>query len=114
MTKTTAAVWLWTPRVLGVAMALFLSLFALDAFEGKSILEAIPGFLIHLIPSFLLLAIVALAWRMPLVGAAGFTLLALVYAVMVHWRAGWIAFIGGPLIVIAMLFAGSARHRLPQ
>ena len=46
--------------------------------------------------------------------AAGFTLLALVYAVMVHWRAGWIAFIGGPLIVIAMLFAGSARHRLPQ
>ncbi len=36
MTKTNTAVWLWTPRVLGVPMALFLSLFALDAFEGTS------------------------------------------------------------------------------
>lgn len=112
MTNTNAAVWLWTPRVLGIAMALFLSIFALDAFEHRSFIEAIPAFIIHLTPSFLVLAVVAVAWRVPLLGAAGFTLLAITYAVMVHWRLGWIVFIGGPLIVIALLFAVSARYRV--
>src|SRR5947208_2286980 len=87
MTRTNAAVLLWAPRGAGVAMALFLSLFALDAVDGKSIVEAIPAFLVHLGPASLVLAIVALAWRFPLAGAAGFTLLAIGYAVMVHWRA---------------------------
>lgn len=112
MTRTNAAVWLWTPRGLGVAMALFLSLFALDAFDGRPILEAIPGFIIHLLPSFLVLAVVALAWRVPLAGAAGFTLLAVTYGVMVHWRMAWVVPIGGPLIVIALLFVMSARYRV--
>ena len=86
MTKRHAAVLLWAPRVAAVAMALFLSLFALDAFDGTSFIEAIPGFIIHLGPAFAVVAMLWLGWRFPLAGAAGFTLLAIGYGVMVRWR----------------------------
>jgi len=110
MTKTlTAAVWI--PRIAGIAMALFLSLFALDAFNDKSFIDALPGFLMHLRPAALVLLVVALSWRIPLAGAVGFSLLALGYAMMVHWRPDWIAVISGPLLVVAVLFLVSARYR---
>jgi hypothetical protein len=105
--KKNPAIPLWTPRIAGIGVALFLALFALDAFNDKPILEAIPGFLIHLGPSFLVLAAVAIAWRFPLAGAAAFLGLALLYAVRVHWRLDWIAVIGGPLVVVGVLFAMS-------
>jgi hypothetical protein len=111
MTKTLDALLLWTPRVTGIGVALFMGLFALDAFDGRPILDAIPGFVFHLAPSFLVLAAVALAWRFPLAGAAAFVGLALTYAVRVHWRLDWIAVIGGPLVVVAALFAVSWRYR---
>jgi hypothetical protein len=111
MTKTSAAVVRWMPRIAGIAMTLFLALFALDAFNGRSFVQALPGFLIHLIPAFLVLAVVALAWRVPLVGATAFTLLAIGYAVMVKGRADWIAVISGPLVLVALLFLVSWRYR---
>ena len=50
----------WTPRVLGVLVCAFLSLFALDAFSGgKSLVEALPDFLIHIAPMALLPAATA-------------------------------------------------------
>jgi hypothetical protein len=92
-------------------MAVFLGLFALDAFDGRPLFAALPGFLIHLIPAFLVLAAVALAWRFPLAGAAAFVGLALTYAITVRWRLGWIAVIGAPLVVVAVLFVVSWRAR---
>jgi hypothetical protein len=111
MTTSTASVLLWAPRVAGVAVALFLALFALDAFDGRPLLEAVPGFLIHLAPAGIVLAIVLLAWRLPLVGAAAFPLLALGYAMMVRWRLDWVAVIGGPLVAVGLLFLASWRFR---
>ena len=111
MTNTTAAVWRWTPRLAGVAMSLFLAVFALDAFDGKSFVAALPGFVIHLVPAFLVLAAVAVACRFPTLGGIAFAGLALVYAMRVHWRASWIAVIGAPLLIIAVLFVVSARYR---
>jgi hypothetical protein len=93
----------WTPRILGLGSALFLSLFALDAFDGRPLLTDLPGFLLHLAPAFLVLGAVALAWRRPLAGATAFTALALAYAFMVRWRLDWIAVIAGPFVVIAAL-----------
>ena len=113
LTKTLDALLLWTPRVAGIGVALFLGLFALDAFDGRPILDVIPGFLIHLAPSFLVLGAVAVAWRFPLAGAAAFVGLALIYAARVHWRVDWIAAIGGPLVVVAALFVLSSRFRAP-
>lgn len=108
MTKRSAVALLWTPRIAGIALALFLSLFAFDAFEeGKSVAQAVPAFAMHLIPSFAVLAAVALSWRFPLAGAVVFTGLALAYAISVHWRLDWIAVIATPLVIIALLFAAS-------
>lgn len=112
MTRRSAVALLWAPRIAGIAMGLFLGLFALDAFEeGKVLYEAIPAFLIHLIPSFGVLAVVALSWRFPLVGAVAFLGLALTYAISVHWRIDWIAVIATPLVVIALLFVASWHYR---
>ena len=42
----------WLPRILGILFAVFISIFALDAFgEGIPVLEAIIGFVIHLVPT---------------------------------------------------------------
>lgn len=97
----------WTPRIAGVAMSLFLGLFALDAFSGRPLLDAFPAFAIHLMPALVVLAAVALSWRFPLAGAVAFAALALGYGVMVHWRLDWIAVIAGPMVVIAALFTSS-------
>jgi len=111
MTKTTASVLLWTPRLAGVALALFLSTFALDAFDGRPAVDAFADFLIHLAPALLVLVLVSLAWRMPLVGAAGFPVLAIGYAAIVRWRLDWTVAIAGPLLLLGALFFVSWRAR---
>ena len=98
---------IWAPRVLGLAMAAFLALFALDAFEGQSLLQGLLAFAIHLLPAAIVVAVVAAAWRHPWIGAAGFAALALGYAAMVPTRPDWILVISAPLVVISVLFAMS-------
>ncbi len=59
----------WIPRILLMVMILFISLFAMDSFEeGLSVWEQILGFLIHLIPSFVLVVILIVAWYRELPG----------------------------------------------
>jgi hypothetical protein len=110
----------WAPRVLGLLTTAFVALFALDAFTGRSFREGLPGFVVHLIPAFVLLALVVVSWRYERVGAAVFFLLALGYALMVNWRLDWVAAISGPLVVVGLLFlvswsqhraSGSTEHR---
>jgi hypothetical protein len=98
----------WTPRLLGVAVSLFLALFALDAFDGRPLAQTLPAFIVHLAPAAVVGAVVAAAWRHPWLGAAGFILLALAYAAWVPHRLDWILVISGPLAVTAALFAVSA------
>ena len=103
---------LWSPRILGIAASVFVGLFALDAFgQGRTFLESLPGFLIHLIPAALLLAIVLLSWHREWLGGVAFLSLALAYALMVRWRMDWVAAISGPLVVVGVLFLFSWLHR---
>lgn len=104
MAGTSAAFLLWSPRVLGLLVAAFLGLFALDAFDGRPLFQALPAFGVHLIPSFLVLLVVAVAWRREWVGAVAFIGLAVAYAVMVRWRVDWVAVISGPLALVGVLF----------
>jgi len=110
MTTTLERLVWWGPRISGMLIAGFLSLFALDAFNGRSFLEALPAFAIHLIPSLLVLGVVAIAWRFEWIGAIGFVTLAVLYAVRVHGRIDWIAVISGPLILVGVLFLVSWRY----
>lgn len=98
----------WTPRLVGIAVCLLLALLALDAFDGGPLSRTLPAFAIHLLPAAVVAAIVALAWRFPWVGVAGFGLAAIGYAASVPERPDWILAISGPLGLTAVLFALSA------
>lgn len=66
----------WAPRILGILSIIFISLFALDAFqEGVPISQMLLGFGIHLIPSILLLIFLLIAWKWELVGGIIFILI---------------------------------------
>ncbi len=111
MKTTSTALLLWAPRVGGILVAAFLGLFALDAFDGRPVIAALPAFAVHLLPSLLVLAVVAAAWKVEWIGAVAFLALAVLYAVLVHGRLDWIAVISGPLVTVAVLFLVSwGRH----
>ena len=68
----------WLPRLLCILAILFVSMFALDAFSPElSLWQQIGAFLIHLIPSFILLALLILAWKRELIGGIIFILIGL-------------------------------------
>ena len=96
----------WLPRILGILFTLFISIFALDAFgEGIPFLEAVVGFLIHLVPTYIMIAILLIAWKWELVGGILFILAGGSYMIWMHIP-HWTAFllIGGPPILIGILF----------
>jgi len=68
----------WLPRVICILAILFISLFALDAFQPDlTIWQQIGDFLMHLIPSFILTALLLVAWKWEYVGGIIFTIIGL-------------------------------------
>lgn len=60
---------LWLPRLLCIGAILFVSMFALDAFEpGILFGQQLLNFLMHLIPTYVLLLLLWIAWKKPFVG----------------------------------------------
>ena len=98
----------WTPRVLCILFAIFLSIFAADAFgEGRGFWETVLALLMHLIPSGMVLIVLAISWRWEWVGAVVFLALGVLYLIFAwtrqfHWSA-YVA-IAGPLFLIGILF----------
>jgi hypothetical protein len=95
----------WTPRVICILFALFLSLFALDVFgEGLGFLRTIQALLIHLIPTYIVLAVLAVSWRWEWIGGVLFIFLGMLY--IETWRGHWSAYlvISGPLFLLGGLF----------
>jgi hypothetical protein len=66
------------PRILSIIAIAFVSLFALDSFDHGSLHEKIQAFLIHLIPSFILMIILAIAWRKELIGGILYILIGII------------------------------------
>jgi hypothetical protein len=107
MKKRVNRVMFWLPRVLGVLFALFISLFALDVFgQGYGFWGTLLALLIHLLPTYLVLLALALAWRWEGVGALLFMALGLWYVVMTWGEMRWSAYllIAGPPFLIGALF----------
>ena len=100
--------WLiWTPRILGILFALFLSLFALDVFgEGHGFWKTILALLIHLVPTGIVLVALVIAWRWSWAGGLLFIGFGTVYLVMTSGRFHWSAYamIAGPLFLVGTLF----------
>ena len=112
MNERSGQLLLWSPRILGILVCLFLSLFAFDAFGGGTTLaQGLPDFAMHVAPMLILLAVVAVSWRWQLVGAVVFTGLAVAYAYVARHQPSWIAVISGPLLVVGGLFFWSWRYQ---
>ncbi len=114
MTKITKRALFWTPRVICIAFAVFISLFALDVFEeGYSGLKTIIALLIHLIPTGILVIVLLISWRREWVGAFLFNALAVLYLIVAWGRFPWTVYltISGPLFLVGVLFAINWEHR---
>jgi hypothetical protein len=72
----------WTPRVAAIMIIFFMSLFSLDVFgEGASPLEVLGAFLMHNIPSFVMILFLVFAWKRPVVGFVVFLVAAIAFTV---------------------------------
>lgn len=95
----------WTPRLLTILFAVFISLFAMDAFvEGGDFLKILGDFMIHLIPTASIVMILVLSWKREWIGGIVFLLLGIAYAVFAIRHPQWILFISGPMFLISILF----------
>ena len=106
----------WLPRILCILAIVFISLFALDAFQPElTVWQQIQAFLMHLIPSFILLLFLLIAWKWELIGGVIFVLIGLVLSPFVYmhnynmngsvWMSiGIIAMITFPFILVGILF----------
>jgi hypothetical protein len=83
--NTKRSVFYWAPRMLGLAAIAFISMFALDSFEaGRPLTTQLLLFAQHLIPSFILLALLALAWKWEKVGGIAFIAIGLIFSPLVY------------------------------
>lgn len=96
----------WAPRLLSLGFVLFVSIFALDVFSEYSGVSVVLPLLMHLVPSFALLAVTLVAWKYEWVGAVSF----LGFAVWYVWTAGldrpwsWYAAIAAPSALVGLLY----------
>jgi hypothetical protein len=106
----------WAPRALCIVFAAFSSLFALDVFnEGQGFWVTALALLMHLIPTFLVLIVLAVSWRREWIGGILFIVLAVLYVVW-SWNkpfASWFTFVlmAGPLVLIGALFLLNWHYR---
>ena len=108
-----------TAKALIVAYAIFLSLFALDVFS-----EQVPwymllgGFLIHLVPTYVAIALAVLAWKNAKTGGIALILLGIVFTLWfetynLERPSGLITFmaISFPLFLAGLLFLLSSKKQ---
>lgn len=121
MSPLSKRVLFWAPRALSIVFIAFLSLFAMDVFnEHLGLWRTALALTMHLIPPFVLIAALILAWRWEWIGAALYAAAGLLYIVWVAsisrpvppaMRLIWALCIAGPAFLIAGLFlANWMRH----
>lgn len=117
----------WAPRLAAILIAFFIGLFSLDVFEMEaSPLELLGGFLMHNIPSFILIVLLVIAWKRPAVGFWTYLAAAVVLAIFFLWPVltnpgardmrispGLLLF-AVPLLLIAALFYANWKWLKPR
>jgi hypothetical protein len=106
----------WLPRILCIAAILFISMFAADAFApGLTFLQQIGAFIMHLIPSIILLAFLIIAWKWELIGGSIFVAIGLAFTPFIYSHnfnmnhsvattIGIVLMINFPFVVTGILF----------
>jgi len=84
MTKTLKIIH-WTPRILCILAILFISMFALDSFDARNtIWHQLEAFAIHLIPTYILILFLVIAWKWELIGGTILIILALGFTPFIY------------------------------
>ncbi len=118
MKKPIHPVLFWLPRGLVILFAAVISIFAADVFgEGRSFWQTALALFMHLLPTFAVLVVLAIAWRWEWVGAVLFAGLGVAYIFSIAGRGlDWSVYllISGPLFLIGLLFLANwivkSRH----
>ena len=116
MSLSSARLLFWSARILTLAFAIFISLFALEAFnEVHGLWRIVLAFLINLVPALIVVVVLVAAWKWEWIGAVAFALVAAWYSLgMLHrHHLSWPIFLGIslPLLVIAGLFLANWIER---
>lgn len=107
MNRSLKQLLVWTPRVLCLLFAAFLSVFALDVFsEAAGFWQTLGALAIHLIPTALVLIALGVAWRWESIGGVIFIGLGVMHVMISHGNLHWSAYavITGPLFLVGGLF----------
>ncbi|MCK5401930.1 MAG: hypothetical protein KAJ28_09885 [Flavobacteriaceae bacterium] len=122
MTRSTKVLY-WSPRIVCILAILFVSLFAFDAFTPElTFWQQIGAFIMHLIPSFILLILLIISWKWEFIGGIIFTVIGfgLSPLVFIHnynmnhsvWMSlGIISLITIPFAIVGILFILSHFRR---
>ncbi|MDX1938920.1 MAG: hypothetical protein SFU99_00120 [Saprospiraceae bacterium] len=97
----------WGVSILGILFAAFLSVFALDVFsEGYDFKDTVVALFMHLIPTFLIVLLLIIAWRRVWIGGIGFLILGSYYLYNSWGEIEWagILLLSVPLFILAILF----------
>lgn len=94
----------WIPRISSILFALFLALFSLDVFgQGTGVWKTALAFLIHNIPTIVILLVLIFSWKRSWLGAICFTLIGIAFYFLMPGKSTSLLLIL-PIIVIAILF----------
>ncbi len=118
----------WAARILCILFIAFLSMFSIDVFTegaGLGFGQKIVGFLMHNIPSFVLIICLIIAWKHELVGGVLIALIALAGSAYVYslnyGRSHSVstglrtaALLGAPFVIVGILFMISHFLRRPR
>ena len=82
--KTSTKALYWTARILGILAILLISLFSLDSFSSeRTFLQNTTAFLMHNIPSFILLASLIIAWKWEKIGGIILTIVGITFSIFI-------------------------------
>jgi hypothetical protein len=122
--KTKTAILHWFPRIICILAILFVSIFAFDVFSPDlTIWQQLLALAMHLIPSFILLAALIIAWKWEFVGGIIFIIAGIYFTIDVfmlnYHRTGgnfWISLgiVGAltiPFIIVGILFIASYKSK---
>lgn len=108
----------WAPRLAAILIILFVSLFSLDVFEMEATpLELLGGFIMHNIPSIVMLVVLIFAWKRPAVGFVSFLIVGVLFTFFfvrdIYALPNLLLFVA-PILLVAFLFYIDWRWLTPQ
>jgi hypothetical protein len=115
MQRITNRLLFWTPRIMCILFAAFVSMFALDVFgHGYGFWGTALALTMHMIPTALLVLVLVISWRWVWVGGILFPILGVLHNVTMWSRHfPWPVYVmfSGPLFLLGGLFLLNWRYR---